>query len=319
MQYIKKLVWALSLLCFCLTGGRLWAQTLFQNIRWQDGLSAKQTRCLYKDSSGFLWIGTSAGLDRYDGAVVKRFPGARGGQKHFVSAIQPFGGQDTLVIGLRRGVLLFDKKSGRFSRDARFKALDDKTIVTIRTDVQKRIWIGAMDGIYIYDGHKLSTITDLFADARKFDTRNFQLSVMVYDTLRQGLWIGGNRPLFVDFKTSHVYFKGNNPLRSPLLESANVHAIAVDRMGNVWYGSDIEPSLNYWNFSTGKVETYLELDGKPIGEDCNYIFIDHQDRLWVSTWLFAAFLKEPGEPFRKIEYSQDQAFYYRRRQNDHCL
>lgn len=308
MQYFNKLVWAISLLCFCLTGGRLGAQTLFQNIRWQDGLSAKQIRCLYKDSTGFLWIGTSAGLDRYDGAVVKRFPDVRGGQKHFVSAIQPFGGQDTLIIGLRRGILLFDKKSGRFTSDARFKALDTKTIVTIRTDGLNRIWIGAMDGIYIYDRQKLSPIANVFPDARRLDTENFQLSVMVYDTLRQGMWIGGNKPLFVDFQTNHVYFKGRNPLHSPLLESAHVHAIAVDRSGNVWYGSDIEPSLNYWNFRTGKVDTYLELDGKQIGEDCNYIFIDRQDRLWVSTWLFAAFLKEPGQPFRKIEYSQDQAY-----------
>jgi ligand-binding sensor domain-containing protein len=114
MFFFKKPGCVLLLVVLCLFGGMLGAQTLFQNIRWQDGLSAKQVRCLHKDSSGFLWIGTSAGLDRYDGAVVERFRDADGGQKHFVNAILPFGGEDTLIIGLRRGILLFDKNPADF-------------------------------------------------------------------------------------------------------------------------------------------------------------------------------------------------------------
>ncbi|WP_090145646.1 two-component regulator propeller domain-containing protein [Dyadobacter soli] len=307
MRFFKKLVFVLSLI-LCLLSGRLGAQTLFQNIRWQDGLSAKQIRCLYKDPSGFLWIGTSAGLDRYDGAVVQRYHDTNGGQKHFVNAILPFKGEDTLIIGLRRGVLLFDKKNGRFSRDARFEALAQKYIVRIRADGQGRIWIGTSDGLYLYDHQKLQSITEAIPEARKFDFSRFQLTCMTYDTLRSGLWVGGNRPFFVDCKANKVYFKGNNVLKSPLLESEHVNAIALDRHGNVWYGCDTEPSLNYWHYRTGKLDKYYELDGKMIGEGCNFLFIDSQDRLWVSTWLFAAFLKEPGQPFRKLEYSQDQAY-----------
>lgn len=298
----------MSVMGLWLYSGGLRAQTLFQNIRWQDGLSAKQIRCLYKDSSGFLWIGTSAGLDRYDGAVVRRFHDAAGGQKHYVNAIWPFGGEDTLMIGLRRGVLLFDKKNGRFSHDPRFRELANRYIVSIRQDGRERIWIGTSDGLFVYQNNKLSPVTDLFPDARKFDFRGFELKVMVYDTLRRGMWVGGNRPLFIDCKADRIYFKGNNALHSPLLESANVHAIAVDRTGNVWYGCDTDPSLNYWKYRTGNVDTHYALDGKLIGEGCNFIFMDRQDRLWVSTWLFAAFVKEPGRPFRKIEYSQDQAY-----------
>ena len=308
MRFFKKLVRVLPLVSLCLFGGRLGAQTLFQNIRWQDGLSAKQVRCLYKDSSGFLWIGTSAGLDRYDGAVVQRFHDANGGQKHFVNAILPFEGEDTLIIGLRRGILLFDKKSGKFSRDPRFEALAQKTIVSIRADGQRRIWIGTSGALYLYDHQKLKPLTEVFPEARKFDFSRFQLTSMTYDTLRRGLWVGGSRPFFVDCKSNRVYFKGNNPLNNPLLESEHVNAIALDGRGNVWYGCDTEPTLNYWDYRTGKLDKYYELDGKLIGEGCNSIFIDRQDRLWVSTWLFAAFLKEPGQPFRKIEYSQDQAY-----------
>ncbi|GGM95566.1 hypothetical protein GCM10010967_31240 [Dyadobacter beijingensis] len=304
----KKLVWAVPLVCICLTGGQLRAQTLFQNIGWRDGLSAKQIRCLHKDSSGFLWIGTAAGLDRYDGAVVKRFPDVSGGAKHFVNAISPFNGEDTLIIGLRRGILLFDKRSARYINDPRFEPIAYKNIVSIRADRFKRTWIGTSGGLYVYQNGKVTHVTQAFPEALKFDFTLFQLTVMVYDTLRDGLWVGGNRPFFVDCKTKQVYFKGHNPLRSPLLESQNVNAIATDRNGNLWYGSDTEPTLNFWDFRTGKHEIYYELDGKQIGEGCNFIFVDRQQRIWVSTWLFAAFMKEPGQPFRKLVYNQDQAY-----------
>ena len=182
MLFFKKLVCLLPFVSLTMFGGQLGAQTLFQNIRWQDGLSAKQIRCLYKDSSGFLWIGTSAGLDRYDGAVVQRFHDANGGQKHFVNAILPFNGEDTLMIGLRRGILLFDKKTGRFSRDPRFESLAQKYIVRIRADGHGRLWIGASDGLYLYDHQKLKPLTEVFPEARKFDFSHFQLTFMVYDT-----------------------------------------------------------------------------------------------------------------------------------------
>ena len=38
-----------------------------------DGLSSNNVRCCIQDSRGFLWIGTDAGLDRYDGHSVKPF------------------------------------------------------------------------------------------------------------------------------------------------------------------------------------------------------------------------------------------------------
>jgi ligand-binding sensor domain-containing protein len=155
-----------------------------------------------------------------------------------VNAILPFGGEDTLIIGLRRGILLFDKKSGRFSRDPRFAALAQKNIVSIRADGQGRIWIGTSGALYRYDGQKLKLLTEISPEARRFDFSRFQLTFMIYDTLRSGLWVGGSRPFFVDCKSNRLYFKGNNPLNSPMLESEHVNAIALDRSGNVWYGCE---------------------------------------------------------------------------------
>lgn len=43
-------------------------QYSFLQVNNTDGLVNNQVTCIYKDSRGFIWIGTSAGLSRYDGS-----------------------------------------------------------------------------------------------------------------------------------------------------------------------------------------------------------------------------------------------------------
>ena len=45
----------------------------FKHLTREQGLSDSFIRCVIQDSKGFLWIGTSDGLDRYDGYNLKVF------------------------------------------------------------------------------------------------------------------------------------------------------------------------------------------------------------------------------------------------------
>lgn len=286
------------------------AQTIFQNLKWQDGLSAKQVRGLYKDKDGFLWIGTTNGLNRYDGAVIKQYKS--GNLKNlYINAVEPFG-DDSLLIGTRKGMFLFDKRSGHFFDDDRFSELRDQVIVCIKRDGLGRIWIGTRyltsSRIYIYSQQKLLPIEAVYPDAKVLRKQDFILSIMVYDTVRQGFWIAASKPFFIDFRKKKVYHQDDNPLHFPLLKVNNVNAIAVDSKSNVWYGCDDDPSLNFWDWRKNLVEKYLQLDGITINDGCNYLFMDSKDRLWISSWLFSAFIKEPGKPIRKIPYSQNETY-----------
>ena len=42
----------------------------FQSLTMTEGLSSGSVNCMLIDTDGFLWIGTDAGLDRYDGYEV---------------------------------------------------------------------------------------------------------------------------------------------------------------------------------------------------------------------------------------------------------
>src|SRR5437016_10316253 len=59
-----------------LTAGRICAQDnhyQFSRLDIGDGLSNNAINCIYKDSKGFVWIGTGSGLNRYDGYTFKVF------------------------------------------------------------------------------------------------------------------------------------------------------------------------------------------------------------------------------------------------------
>lgn len=45
----------------------------FRSLSLHDGLSESHVNCIYKDSRGFLWVGTITGLNRYDGFRFKTF------------------------------------------------------------------------------------------------------------------------------------------------------------------------------------------------------------------------------------------------------
>ena len=45
----------------------------FKTLNARVGLNSSQINCILKDSRGFVWFGTPAGLYRYDGYTFKNF------------------------------------------------------------------------------------------------------------------------------------------------------------------------------------------------------------------------------------------------------
>jgi signal transduction histidine kinase/ligand-binding sensor domain-containing protein/DNA-binding response OmpR family regulator len=81
------------------------------------GLSNNQVNSIYRDKSGYVWIGTMSGLNRYDGHAFKIFRNIAGDTNsindNYIHRIFPFPG-DRLMIVTRNGANIYDPLTEQF-------------------------------------------------------------------------------------------------------------------------------------------------------------------------------------------------------------
>ena len=69
----KYYCFLLGLLCWQQTITAQYDEKNFTRYSVKDGLSDNNITCLQQDDEGYLWIGTVAGLNRFDGNSFKKF------------------------------------------------------------------------------------------------------------------------------------------------------------------------------------------------------------------------------------------------------
>ena len=148
---------------FCLFAGMIVNQSFaqsfyFRKYQVENGLSHNTVWCILQDSYGFMWFGTSDGLNRFDGKQFKIF--RNDNQDKFSlgnNSVQTlFEDSDRNIwVGTNEGIYIYRRAGGRFI------LFDKKTEynVSISSEVKKitqtskgQIWIATLgQGIFIYD------------------------------------------------------------------------------------------------------------------------------------------------------------------------
>jgi ligand-binding sensor domain-containing protein len=251
-----------------------------------DGLSGG-VKCLLQDQHGYLWLGTGAGLCRYDGTEFVTYTTADGLADNRIMVIcEDRQGRLWLGIGMSilaegRGVSCFDGQ--RFITYTTADGLADNNVMDICEDRQGRLWFGTRGGATCFDGRNFTTYT--IADG---------LAGNCVDTIREDrqgrLWFGVLDP----FSTSGrgvTCFDGQNfttyrKTKSSVLHTADdglahndVLAICEDRQGRLWFGTRGGATC----FDGRNFTTYTIADG--LADNwINVIYEDHEGRLWFGTW-----------------------------------
>ena len=199
----------------------------FRRLSVVDGLSQSTVTAVLQDQRGFMWFGTEAGLNRYDGyqfRVFKRDPGDPGTlSNNTVNVIYVDQGGD-LWIGTDGGLDRLDRAAGEFVH-----WLEGTRVSAIGEDGEGTLWIGTEDELMRYD-RAAGTFTH-YEEARF-------VRVILRD--RAGdLWIGTDSGLvqFDRSSASLVHYR-RNPSDTQSLSSDAVRAIHEDRQGTLWIGTD---------------------------------------------------------------------------------
>lgn len=295
-------------------------QYLFDNLRTKDGLSSREVRCVYRDREGFVWMGTSNGLNRYDGSQFRvwsrsspGFPSNLGETINYISENK----QGQIWFGTDHGAGVFDKASFSFYKlkitNADGSDGSNLSVVGIKKDGSGRLLMGSEKGVFIEMDGEFVAISSVYPFAKELDHVICYGSAMHFDSIKNVWWIGTekNGMFRLDIKNKELQSASNNPNNYPFLNRHNINALVTDKLGNLWYSDVSEAALGSFNFETGNHHLIRNINNDPrntLGGGCNTLFIDREGRLWISTWLYAVFIRSPDGRIEQIRYNQEYPF-----------
>ncbi|NUP99344.1 MAG: response regulator [Armatimonadetes bacterium] len=185
-----------------------------------DGLAAG-VWCLRQDTRGHLWLGTRAGLSRYDGNEFVTYTRDQGLAGDEVMGLCEQEG--LLWIGTRDGLSSFDGQS--FTSYGVAEGLPDSEIEDVLVDSQGRLWLATHAGAVCYEeGHfrVLTTADGLAGD----DVRR------IYEDRSGCLWFGTTAGLTTwDGQRFASYTRDDG------LAANHVLSVLEDRSGQLWVGT----------------------------------------------------------------------------------
>jgi ligand-binding sensor domain-containing protein/signal transduction histidine kinase len=189
----------------------------------QDGLPEEPVQALAQTPDGYLWIGTSGGLVRFDGAEMVVFnrentPAMRENSV-FCLLVSKSG---DLWIGTEGGGLVRYRR-GTFRPFAGEEGLSNGFVRSVLEDRGGQFWVGTDDGLFRFEGDRLERV----------DGRAGVPALAVHDIRedsRGRLWVGGSTLLMMDGgRTAEYRLEGGS--------SARVKSILQTRDGVLWVGT----------------------------------------------------------------------------------
>ena len=287
MKGIKKILLILAVLVPMAAAGLF----LFKTLDAKQGLTSSQVNCILKDSRGFVWFGTPAGLYRYDGYVFKNYQsnsqdGSTLPDSYILSVQEALDGN--LWIETASGYCIYHPQTETFERDmkqvlGRMGIEGEPKIIFI--DRHKNLWAAIPNkGVVAYnmqqqllhefgytnDSHgvpqgNICSITDCRDGA-----------IMVYDDGRM-VCCDVMHQVQTVWQTDYV---ANQHIR----KTKSLKAFA-DQQENIWlYGQGTlfiyNKNTNEWNTSFGD---QLGLSGIGVDHAVNSVTGDRQGNVWIGT------------------------------------
>lgn len=290
-----------------------------------NSLSGDRGGCIYADSSGIIWIGTSGtGLDRYDPAS-KSFTHFRHDPRNpssisndtVTKIIEDHKGN--LLLGTCGGFNIFNKTSQKFTHftfdPKNPSSISYDRIRTIYQDRQGTIWIGC--------GDPISPVSRLYTNGglNRFNPDNGSFTRFKHDPLnpaslasdvvgalfedqKGNFWVGtmGDGLHIMDRKTgsfTHFYYDSTRPgnlSRPPVYVGFDyITFINEDVLGGLWVGSFFA-GLNRYDPDTKKTTHFglirdsthfLKNDTSEGFHSLNawHMLITNDGMIWISTFI----------------------------------
>ena len=287
MRTIKKLFFVLLLTLPM----AVVADYLFKTLDARDGLTSSQINCIMKDSRGYVWFGTPAGLYRYDGYVFRNFQsdsqdGSSLPNSYINSVQETLDGN--LLVETASGYCVYHPQSESFERDMKqvFARMGIETIPSIvYVDRHKNLW-GAIPnkGVVCYNMQQQLLFEFGYTDDAHGVPQGTICSIgeckdgaiIVYDD---------GRIVCCDVMHQQHTVWGSNEIANRKLRKTKTLRVFADQQDNVWlYGQGTlfkyNKSADLWDTSIGE---QLGLTSVGVDRNINGMAGDRSGNIWIAS------------------------------------
>jgi len=259
-------------------------QYQFSQIDFTKGLSSNQVNCIFKDAKGFMWFGTMAGLNRYDGYSVKVF---RHSLRDSLSLADDYvtkifeGPGNKLVFQTRNLISVYDAATERFANT--------------NTYLQS---LGLPAGIVTTMVKSGDAFFTLYANGSLYKTTGNNTRMLIAaapaaaDVVTDIQATGGNRIVLVhangvidkmDASINKIVFS-TDAVRRATGDKAFTYNMFVDKEDNVWlYSLNTTVGIVYYNSTAGTVKMFNKENGKLTSNIITSIIEDGKSNVWIGT------------------------------------
>ncbi|MFQ5605786.1 MAG: response regulator [bacterium] len=280
-----------------------WAQQYhFHHYTGDDGLSQLVARVLFQDRDGYIWVGTEAGLNRFDGHRFDIFGIQDGLVNDAINAICQdqsgaiwIGHDGGLSRWTPEGIVNFSLKDSTFEHAVLSLAIDtagnvwcgtrtglfrkhqtgiepftaahglpEVSVEVLRIDHRGRLWIGTRKGLYILEQNKIHLTLMKSLQHTKINALEEDQDHL--------LWVGTDEGVFI-CRDTHLVKKYT---AEEGLQGLPVRAICTGADGAIWIGTETGFAVidgSGFNFITTK-------NGFPLN-DARAIIVDREGIVWL--------------------------------------
>jgi len=262
----------------------------FQHLSVEQGLSTNYVYAITQDKSGFMWIATSDGLNRFDGHDVEVYRSKHGDENSLPSneILCLFTDSRGIVwAGTGNGLAYYDDHANSFRvflKNSKNKnSLAGNVINVINEDNRGRMWIGTSSGLCSFEAKNSRFETFVHSDSFNSISNNIIRDIK-FDP-RGKMWITTDNGLnCLDLPSMRFTSFFHDSADETTLSGNKLGKMAIDKDGNLWTFLWISSRLDCFDTKTTKCSHFTDYHRKhsqmPVSF-LNSLFIDRSGRLWL--------------------------------------
>ena len=272
--------------------GRAQSPITFERYTISDGLSHNTVRDILQDSTGFVWLATDDGLNKFDGYTFRKYLHTPNHDSiitnHPVRALAEDDRQNIWIGTWGGGVFVYNQSQDRFQSIAAFvdsSNLDINFVSDLYYDTQDRMWAGTVGGLVLIDTRTYS-ITSYQHDPANPRSLSSNVVLDIAEDAAGNLWLctsGGGLNYFEPDKEAFTHFR-HQPDDPSSLSEDDVYSVLYDSQQRLWVGT--------WNgglhLTSDPKQGFVHFQHQPdnpgsLSNNQIWTIVENQGNVWVGT------------------------------------